>query len=131
MKLEPPAELQPVRTGGAEPLFLLKDGAAVAQPGQIRVAGRRLVMIVPRHGRRRTKGAGIHPLVILDVAISKGDNPAMVVRSVGVIEEGIVIHVHTEVRPADAVWIDVLEGKHHSGRDFGGQFCGFVENEIT
>src|SRR5437763_17151332 len=80
---------------------LLVDCRPFPEPGQIQVTGRRLIvgMVINRESSYRSR---IAPTVVLDMPVGERNNPAAVVRTIGKIEEAILVHVNAEIGPADA-----------------------------
>src|SRR3989442_10024340 len=58
--------------------------------------------------------------MVLNMPIGERDHAATVMGAVGKVEETVTVHVHAEVGPANAVWVDILEEKH-PGRQRGNQ----------
>src|ERR1051326_4517302 len=103
----------------AAPGSLLWDRGARAQPGDVGVVRGGIVMsvIIGRKGLNRPL---VLPCVPLDVPVGKRNHPAVTVRAVREIKKSVIAHFDPEVRPTNAVRIDVLEKKNPSrqrGRD--------------
>ena len=93
---------------------LTVDRRALAQPGEVLVAcGNILVLMIIRGiGCDR---ALIAPTMILDVAIRERGYATAIMRAIGKVEEGFLVHIHAKIGPADAVRIDVNEGQQTGG----------------
>ena len=67
-----------------------------------------MAMVIKRNGG---DGSLISPAVILDMSVSKCDDPTAMVGTVGEVKKGIPGHVNSKIGPADAVGINILEGE--------------------
>ena len=61
-------------------------------------------------------GAGVTPKVRFHMTIGKGKHATPIMRRIREIEKAVPEHLHPEVRPANAVWIDVNKCKGPGGQ---------------
>src|SRR5712671_44827 len=94
--------------------MLFADRCPVPNPGEIRVGRGSITVIMVVRGVG-LNGAVIAPPVVLRMTVGKGNHATPVMRTVGKIKKIILIHVHSEIGPADTVRIYIREGKNSRG----------------
>src|SRR5437899_1144627 len=100
--------------------ILLMDRGAVAQPAQVDIS-RRDVPVEVIISRVGFDGAFVSPFVVFDMRIRKRNHSPTAMRRIWEIEKGLLVHIDTEVWPANAVGIHIDKGEQPLGfdRDFG------------
>ena len=91
--------------------LLLWDRGMIAQPGQIWIAGRGLMMCVVAACKRRD-GTLIFPAVVGDMAIAIRNDTASAVCAAWEVEKRGLVHANAEVRPTNALRVNVLKKKN-------------------
>ena len=85
---------------------LLFHSRSIPDPGQILVPWARLIVVMVA-ACKSCNGPRIPPLMIFHMPIRKTNYPASIMRTVREIKETVLSHMHAEIRPANAVRINI------------------------